>query len=454
MAVDLDAIARSENCDVSLLRQAMTLIEQGYTPPFLIRYRRDELGSLAQRPIWTLYDAVRRQQQIDVRRAELKERLQKSVINDPSLLTAVDNAPTLRSLEYLSRRLRSEPSAKNSETAAHQLVARLLDFSRPPKKKSAAAVAPSSVRPVAGRPFSPQLSDSGLSPVDDGEPKRPADIDSVAAMIGDDFDFAGAKEHLSTVLPKRLVHHPVLIRSAVQWLAGNALLMITEVKDPHLMDDDNASEGEDNDAAAPESSVQAEATESETAVTFKPTEERAGSDTSTEAPAAVTDVATSAETPSAETPGAGAEASATPDAATQPVAIESSGDTPAGAAGSDAETAAAPATPVASPAPTSDATPKTNPAETVSTEANAAEVSDAPADAGQVDPAATPADGEAVADGDAQDTAQDKAAKGKGGDLKGGGQKPKEKSRKRFSPRQKRRKWLVGVLQPLAGKRH
>ncbi|MEL7337684.1 MAG: hypothetical protein AAFN70_15940, partial [Planctomycetota bacterium] len=165
-------------------------------------------------------------------------------------------------------------------------------------------------------------------------------------------------------------------------------------------------------------------------------------------------VATSAETPSAETPGAGAEASATPDAATQPVAIESSGDTPAGAAGSDAETAAAPATPVASPAPTSDATPKTNPAETVSTEANAAEVSDAPADAGQVDPAATPADGEAVADGDAQDTAQDKAAKGKGGDLKGGGQKPKEKSRKRFSPRQKRRKWLVGVLQPLAGKRH
>ncbi|MEL7267065.1 MAG: Tex-like N-terminal domain-containing protein, partial [Planctomycetota bacterium] len=87
MAVDLDAIARSENCDVSLLRQAMTLIEQGYTPPFLIRYRRDELGSLAQRPIWTLYDAVRRQQQIDVRRAELKERLQKSVINDPSLLT-------------------------------------------------------------------------------------------------------------------------------------------------------------------------------------------------------------------------------------------------------------------------------------------------------------------------------------------------------------------------------
>lgn len=58
MNVDLEAIAQRGRCDVSSLRIALPLLQQGYSPPFLARYRRDELGGLDESSLWALATAL------------------------------------------------------------------------------------------------------------------------------------------------------------------------------------------------------------------------------------------------------------------------------------------------------------------------------------------------------------------------------------------------------------
>ena len=58
MVVDLEAIARHGRCDVSSLRIALPLLEQGYSPPFLSRYRRDELSGVDEASLWALSAAI------------------------------------------------------------------------------------------------------------------------------------------------------------------------------------------------------------------------------------------------------------------------------------------------------------------------------------------------------------------------------------------------------------
>src|SRR6056297_4054150 len=85
MSVDLEAIAQRGRCDVSNLRLALPLLEQGYTPPFLARYRRDELGGLDEANLWALAAAMRTQQQVAERREELYQAWQQTPLADPSI---------------------------------------------------------------------------------------------------------------------------------------------------------------------------------------------------------------------------------------------------------------------------------------------------------------------------------------------------------------------------------
>ena len=77
MSVDFDAIAQRGRCDVSSLRLAVPLLEQGYSPPFLARYRRDELGAISESTLWQLLTALRAEQETE-RQSQLLETWEKN----------------------------------------------------------------------------------------------------------------------------------------------------------------------------------------------------------------------------------------------------------------------------------------------------------------------------------------------------------------------------------------
>lgn len=51
---DLSGIARHLRLSVEQIRVAAELLEQGYQPTFLERYRSDEIGGLSNHTLWSL----------------------------------------------------------------------------------------------------------------------------------------------------------------------------------------------------------------------------------------------------------------------------------------------------------------------------------------------------------------------------------------------------------------
>ena len=110
MNVDLEAIAQRGRCDVSSLRIALPLLQQGYSPPFLARYRRDELAGLDEASLWALSTALQTDQAIASRRDELLAAWEATPLQDPAIGHAIRKANSKRMLERLGRRLRTETS--------------------------------------------------------------------------------------------------------------------------------------------------------------------------------------------------------------------------------------------------------------------------------------------------------------------------------------------------------
>ncbi len=107
MSVDFEAIAQRGRCEVSSLRLALPLLEQGYTPPFLARYRRDELGELDESSLWALSSALQSERQVASRRDELHEAWERTSLRDPAIGHAIKKSNSLRMLARLGRRLKS-----------------------------------------------------------------------------------------------------------------------------------------------------------------------------------------------------------------------------------------------------------------------------------------------------------------------------------------------------------
>lgn len=124
MTVDLEAIARRQQCDLSALRIALPLLEQGYEPPFLARYRRDELGAVPERALWEVVSALRTERQLEFRRDELRVKYRDGNLDDDALLASIDQAQTPRQLDRIARRIRNE---SGSSHAAGKLAVRLLN---------------------------------------------------------------------------------------------------------------------------------------------------------------------------------------------------------------------------------------------------------------------------------------------------------------------------------------
>ena len=189
MAVDLEAIARNGRCDVSSLRIALPLLEQGYSPPFLARYRRDELSGLDESTLWTLAASVHAEQAIASRKEGLIEQWNATALVDPSIGHAIRKASSRRVLGRLTRRLKQE---SGEPAPSDKLAVRLLN---------------------------PQKGDGDELP-------------SIAAKI-EGLDADAAIAGLENSVADRLVGDPRVIAAAIRWLSKNARIHIANISDPH-----------------------------------------------------------------------------------------------------------------------------------------------------------------------------------------------------------------------------
>ncbi|KAA1261760.1 General stress protein 13 [Rubripirellula obstinata] len=205
MSVDFDAIAQRGRCDVSSLRLAQPLIEQGYSPPFLSRYRRDELGGIDEASLWALSAAIRNEQEIATRKEKLHLAWQQTPLVDPAIGHAIEKAGSVRVLARLARRLKGESSTAPSD----------------------------SVR-LAVRVLNPQKGDGD-------------DFAAIAGKVESIGDAAAAVAGLDDALAHRLPDDPRIVAAAVRWLAKHAQIKIAKIHDPHL---ESSSEKNQKEAAA------------------------------------------------------------------------------------------------------------------------------------------------------------------------------------------------------------
>ncbi|WP_419193963.1 Tex-like N-terminal domain-containing protein, partial [Novipirellula herctigrandis] len=316
MTVDLEAIARRGRCEESNLRIALPLIEQGYAPPFLARYRRDELGGLEEGTLWELSEALHAEKALAHRRAELLTQWTATPLADPALGRAIEKASTKRMLERLGRRIKLE--SNEAVDGGTKLAVRILN-------------------PEKG----------------DGD-----DFQTLAQSAEGITDTEEAIGHLEESLARRLAGDPRIINAAVQWLSKHARILVAEISDPHVsgnQETDNSSnknEESAGDKPGAEEHAKAKDKPGEEAVTPAEPESPAEPENVTaenaelaatetaggEEPAATETVATA---PAAAEPVASEEPAAPETVATDPTASETTeGEAPTAAQPATAESAA------------------------------------------------------------------------------------------------------------------
>lgn len=402
MSVDLEAIAQRGRCDVSSLQLARPLLEQGYTPPFLARYRRDELGGLDESTLWALSAALQIERDIAQRRDEMRQAWEQTPLKDPSIGQAINKSNSQRMLTRLTRRVKVE--AHDSADDATRLAVRILN---------------------------PQKGDGN-------------EVAAIAAKVDGIGDAEAAVAGLDAALTKRLCEDPRIVAAAVRWFGKNARIHIASISDPHTAAAEEASqEPSAGEAEATTTSEPAPAAEAPTEpdAAAAPETVAATPETSTDA----TDSTTQPSEPSAEPPASGADESSAD--STAPEAAATPTETPSEDAATDATDATE----------STEATPSDGESESVAAEATPAAEASATDSGESTEQAATSTEGESTPAAPAEGTAANPesaktktAGKGKGAGKAASKGKPKQK---KVSPRQRRRRWLVGVLKPLEGKK-
>ncbi|MBL6725666.1 MAG: hypothetical protein ISQ09_11320, partial [Rubripirellula sp.] len=201
MSVDFDAIAQRGRCDVSSLRLAVPLLEQGFLPPFLARYRRDELGGVSESSLWELLRVLQADQEVQRRRSNLMDQWEQTTLRDPALGNALKSSRSLRMLNRLGRRLKRETG--DTVSSSTQLAARLLN---------------------------PEQGDA-------------EDALAIASKLEGVTNAEDAVAGLDAALAERLAGDPRVISAAVRWLSRNAKIHVAKVHDPHLAEDDEPTGG-------------------------------------------------------------------------------------------------------------------------------------------------------------------------------------------------------------------
>ncbi|MEM6691428.1 MAG: Tex-like N-terminal domain-containing protein, partial [Planctomycetota bacterium] len=390
MSVDFDAIAQRGRCETSQLKLAFPLLEQGYTPPFLARYRSDVLGGLNEANLWSLDAARRLEEELSVARTELLSKWEETPLKDASIRMAIEKAGSTRLLTRLRRLVRGEMSGAISDSSR---------------------LAVAMIAPAGGQPI-------------------PEDLVEWASQIEGIGDASAATEGLDAALAQRLRLHPKLTAAAVRWLSKNAKIKVAKVHDPHL---DAAKDQPGLETETPATSQSTEENSQSAAPVSELAPPNADSSTSSDSTAA-SDAVLVSETETALEPTSSPVEATEDDLASSEV---SKGETAPSTEPSSVESEP----PLADNASPLEASGEDQSAE----EANSQEGQPAPNEIASEETNAASEETVTIADSpSAQETPEPKqASKGKA--------KASQKTKK-ITPRQRRRRWLVGVLKPLQGK--
>lgn len=132
--IDLSSIARKLQLSVEQIRIAADLLQQGYQPAFIQQYRADESGRLPREALWTLKLEIDRQQRLANAKVRLASQLPKDADLDDEAKKFIEQADTEVDIETALRAFRARRGLSTSqqpESRAGELLEKLVAYSGP-----------------------------------------------------------------------------------------------------------------------------------------------------------------------------------------------------------------------------------------------------------------------------------------------------------------------------------
>lgn len=132
--IDLSGIARQLHLSVDQIRIAADLLEQGYAPTYIRRYRADETGSLPKSVLWRLKLYIERQKRLQAARERVVKQVPKEVVLDAEALRVLESSRTVVAMESALRSFRARRALEQSQekdSATGQLLEKMLTYSGP-----------------------------------------------------------------------------------------------------------------------------------------------------------------------------------------------------------------------------------------------------------------------------------------------------------------------------------
>ncbi|MEZ6152497.1 MAG: S1 RNA-binding domain-containing protein [Pirellulaceae bacterium] len=132
--IDLSGVARHLRLSVEQLRVAADLLEQGYQPGFIERYRADETGNLPPATLWLLKLEIDRQVRLQASRERAASQLPKDAELDAEGGKFLQRATTEVEIEVALRTFRSRRQLsqnQESDKQASVLLEKLIEYQGP-----------------------------------------------------------------------------------------------------------------------------------------------------------------------------------------------------------------------------------------------------------------------------------------------------------------------------------
>ncbi|MCA9182663.1 MAG: hypothetical protein KDA51_14465, partial [Planctomycetales bacterium] len=132
--IDLSGVARHLRLSVEQLRVAADLLEQGYQPGFIERYRADETGNLPPATLWLLKLEIDRQVRLQASRERAASQLPKDAELDAEGGKFLQRATTEVEIEVALRTFRSRRQLSQNQESDKQasiLLEKLIEYQGP-----------------------------------------------------------------------------------------------------------------------------------------------------------------------------------------------------------------------------------------------------------------------------------------------------------------------------------
>lgn len=132
--IDLRNIAQQLRLPADQLRLAADLLEQGYQPAFIARYRADETGQLPSGVLWAIKFAMEREHQLSTARQEALNHLGEGVELDEEAQQKIERAPSIVGIDVAVRCFRARRAGRQSgerSGQASQLLEKMIAASGP-----------------------------------------------------------------------------------------------------------------------------------------------------------------------------------------------------------------------------------------------------------------------------------------------------------------------------------